>query len=56
MDIYIIYTSRTNRRQKKVNQGTKKPRNVLLDLDRSTIRRRDTLIDRHFRSHEHRNL
>lgn len=61
MDTYISYSrvnKHTNRWQKKVNQETKKPRN-LLDLDRSTTHRHSTrysLIDRHFRSHEHRNL
>lgn len=55
---YSRVNKHTNRWQKKVNQETKKPRN-LLDLDRSTTHRHSTrysLIDRHFRSHEHRNL
>lgn len=60
MDTYIILSSEQTHKQmtKKVNQETKKPRN-LLDLDRSTTHRHSTrysLIDRHFRSHEHRNL
>lgn len=60
MDTYIILSSEQTHKQmtKKSNQETKKPRN-LLDLDRSTTHRHSTrysLIDRHFRSHEHRNL